>query len=319
MIVRTALQEDISRIVDLLTAVFPRHPRSEASWRWSNLEQPGISVVAEEDGRIIGHYSFRFQQFTRRGESIMGAFGQQAAIHPQCRDLRTVVEIVTEAERLAAERCTFAFAFPNEHMAPIKERLLEWNRVRAIPNWELNAAEYRLSIEQRLRDAPAQIHAIRRMATFPKIDSGLFTAARPDTLSQATSPDWLEWRYSRNPLHHYAAFGAFDDRECVGVVVLKTHHDDAAHLGHILSLNARAEDDSTKLRLLAASVDYFDFMGAERIVIWNERAENRDIFAELGFASSISGANLYAKPLTESARDLVECDWSFDMGISDVF
>lgn len=303
MNIRPAEENDIPEIIDLLNAAFPAHPRNRKHWEWSHANGRGLAVVAADDGRIVGHYSLGLQRFRLRGREIIAGFGQQAAVHPAHRNLRTIVKLVAEAERIAADTCGFVFAFPNETMAPIKERVLGWKRLMVFPAWTISLGELRANLGGRRRAEAARLHDPE---TLP-------TTRDPQCLSPWRDSDWYRWRYWRNPLSHYAVYGDADR----GFTVLKTHHDGARTLGHIIELHALSEDASVKLGLVSAAVEHFEFADVAEVVIWNEYAPNREFFEGLGFAPAGFRTSLLAKSLDDSAP--IHGEWSFDMGISDVF
>lgn len=299
MNIRPAEEGDVPGIVDLLNAVFPRHHRSRAHWDWSHRDARGISVVAEHDGDIVGHYSFGLRRLAFGGREVLAGFGQQAAVHPRHRDMRTIVELIRSAESLAAESCGFVFAFPNEHMALIKERVLGWRRLLVFPTW--SASLDALKSELRPTGDCARLTCM----------DGLSADCDSRFLSQVRDADWYRWRYRDNPMSHYAVYSAGTD----GFAVLKTHHDGASMLGHVIELYAPTDD--ARRTLLSAAVRHFEFADVEKVAIWNQCPANRPLFQDLGFEPGGPWTGLYARRLDDSIAE--DAEWDFDMGTSDVF
>ena len=301
MITRIAETGDIPQIVDLLVTVFPHHARSSRHWEWSHLGGRGLAVVAEDDGRIVGHYSFGYQPFEWRGRTYVGGFGQQAAVHPAHRDLQTIVELIGFAEKAA--KCDFVFAFPNENMAPIKERVLGWSQVLSF---------HTLTMPLEAFNPKADHSSVHRLTTFSGLD--IPTCRDPEMLTPIIDAEWLEWRYIMHPLNHYACFASADGK---AVMVLKAYFGAEDRRGHILELHGST--DESKINLLSAAADYFQFMGASSIHVWGQCKPNQALYEDLGFQPSSATSTLYAKALTEGSQDVISADWSFDMGVSDVF
>ncbi|MDO8586161.1 MAG: GNAT family N-acetyltransferase [Armatimonadota bacterium] len=318
MITRVAQEKDVPEIVDLLVSVFPRHARSRLHWDWSHSDNRGVAVVAEHENRIIGHYSFGYYPFRWRGRAYTAGYGQQAAVHPEHRDLRTIVELIKFAQQSASAKCDFVFAFPNGNMAPLKERLLGWKKVMTFPTLSLPLSDFGRRVRERAKKASDR-GSVRRLTTFSGVDCpDRGTEDDGDVLTPVKNAKWFEWRYIAHPLNHYACFGAIVDDRCEGVMALKTYSGDEERLGHVLELRSRG-GLQPKLRLLSAAADFFEFMGVDRVAIWSQYKPNQRLYESLGFEASKSSSTLYAKALTENLPDLAAADWSFDMGVSDVF
>lgn len=300
MIVRIAETKDVPEIVDLLAAAFPQHPRSRRHWEWSHSDGRGLAAVAEKDGRIVGHYSLGRRPFEWHGRTYTAGFGRQAAVHSAHRDLGTIVELIKFAE--ASSGCDFVFAFPNGNMAPIKGRLLDWNKVLTFRTWTLPLADF-----------ARRVHgdAAKRLTTFSGLDYCWETDR--DTLTPVMDADWLEWRYIMHPLNHYACFASADGK---AIMALKAYFGEGKR-GHILELHGPT--DESKINLLSAAADYFQFMGVNELFVWGRYKPNQALYEDLGFQPSSLASTLYAKALTEGSNDMLAADWSFDMGVSDVF
>lgn len=312
MITRLANPADVPGIIDLLTVSFPRHMRSGEHWHWSHSDGRGLAVVVEDEDRIIGHYSFGLYKFRRNGRDCVGGFGRQAAVHPERRDLKTAVEMLKFAEQAASERCDFIFAFPNGNMAPIKERLLGWKKVKTFPWMFLSLDEFAGRVG---RNAGTGC-SVRRLTSFASLDLSL--TPESNLLTPVRDAAWFDWRYMTHPLNHYACFGAFTNGKCEGVMALKAYFGDEERLGHIVELHSMNGRDA-RPSLLSVASDFFKEMKIDRVAVWNEFKPNQSLYRDLGFEPSSATSTLCAKSLSHEFSNVTDAGWSFDMGVSDVF
>jgi hypothetical protein len=317
--VRLATAEDAAQTTDLLMCVFPQCPKSVRHWHWRHEEDRGFSVVAESQGRIVGHYAVVKQPFRAGNLRLWGGHGQQAVMHPRCRDLKTITAILREVERLAAAQCDFLLAFPNFRMAPLMERLLSWRHVREFPAWELPLATYREAVAARQAAFPAPRCDVRRIETFRDIDGLPGEAPADGELMEAADAEEWQWRYCRHPSQHYPIFAAMADGQCRGAAVLKTYFNGKEVVGHVVRLTSAPDREDVKLALLAKAGEHFALAEVARIVVWNEFRPHRALYAGLGFQPIGFVTNLYAKPLSARMPSVEPAAWSFDMGASDNF
>lgn len=318
MNIRIAEEKDIPEIVDLLTTAFPRFNRSRKHWEWSHFNGHGLPVVALHDGHIVGHYSFGYRVFELDERVFTAGFGQQAAVHPAHRDLQTIVDLIRFAEQAASANCDFVYAFPNGNMAPIKDRVLGWTKVLTFPTWTLPIADFNRKVREMADKTSADRFSVRRLATFSGLDLTGCTLTDFESIAPVKNVQWFEWRYIMHPQSHYACFGAFSAGQCEGVMVLKTYSGDEGRLGHIIELHSR-DGIEPESRLLSVAADYFDYMGVDCLSVWNEYKPDRALYKRLDFTASNVTSSLYAKALKEDAKSAIAADWSFDMGVTDVF
>ena len=313
MTFRMATDEDIPQITELLVSAFPRQARTDRFWLWANRAYPSVAVVAQVGGRIVGHYSFRSEEFVLGSKTLHGAYGQQAAVHEDYRDLKTAVALIREAQNMAAQICDFAYAFPNRSMAPVKERLLEWTNAGVITAWGLDLSDYLNALAKHESQAGLEVRRLRAPSTVAYRQAGFAPA---HTMVVAKDANWLRWRYLEHPVNHYAVFGAYEGEGLVGHIVAKVYLDGELLLGHILELSS---GEPAVWPLLRAAGEFFQFMKARQVVVWNEDFACRDLFARMGFEPTDRVTTLHVKPLRDTCPDLETVSWSFDMGCSDVF
>lgn len=128
--VRTASVSDSAGIRELFGKVFPR-AMSEEEWRWKYPSNPDgwISVVAERDGKIVGHYGGWLMGAWIGGRPTTIVSLGDVATDPAARHLggrRNVFRSIAQAmfEVLESRGVPFGFGFPSPRAYEIGRRLL---------------------------------------------------------------------------------------------------------------------------------------------------------------------------------------------------
>ena len=168
--IRLAKKEDADLITDLFIASSPRHLRTRDFWLWSNFDNPSgksLSVVMEVEGKIVAHYAILPLRFNVGSDQILLGFGQQAVVHPNFRDLRTIINLTEFLWEKAGSMFELVYAFPNDHFWKVKKLLMGWQVVS-----EFKAYEASINALEKFERGPNV--EIKRIHSFPKeIDSWL--------------------------------------------------------------------------------------------------------------------------------------------------
>ena len=118
MIIREYKSGDEISITELFLIASPRHLRTPIYWKWSNLRNPygkSLSLVVEEDDKIIAHYSVMPLKMSVDNVVVVGGFGQQAVVHPNFRNLKIIMDLTDKVWKKAAGRFEFIYGFPNDN------------------------------------------------------------------------------------------------------------------------------------------------------------------------------------------------------------
>ncbi|MGH9442643.1 MAG: GNAT family N-acetyltransferase [Thermoanaerobaculia bacterium] len=144
--VRAAIPGDSGGIRELFGTVFPR-VLSEAEWRWKYPENPDgwLSVVAERNGKIVGHYGGCLMAARIGGsERTIVSLGD-VATDPSVRHLggrRSVFRCMAELmfDLLRERGIPFGFGFPSARAFEVGRRLLGYRSHFPIRETRLDCA-----------------------------------------------------------------------------------------------------------------------------------------------------------------------------------
>lgn len=249
--IRFATQDDIADITALFYVADGRHQRSLAYYKYSNFSPFGESIrsVAEKEGRIIGHYAVAPLKMKFLGEITNVGFAQQAVIHPDHRNLRTIKELHDMVIKESSKRFKFVIAFSNDNFAEVKKSLFNWRQLDRFPADVLHLTNLQ-------RAAKYQLREIRR-----------FEEDFVEENSLLRTKQYLNHRFFAHPINFYKCFGAYVKDRCMGYISIKFYMKNGELIGHFIDYVAK---DVTALKsLVGAACDYFKFYGVKKIVFWN--------------------------------------------------
>lgn len=115
---RQATANDRDEILALRSVVFPTEDpekRDPAFWDWEFLDSPAGQAslyVADDGGRIVGHYAIIPQRFVLGGEAHLGSIVVDVMTHPDYRFQGMFKKIGLFALTSAADRISFATGYP---------------------------------------------------------------------------------------------------------------------------------------------------------------------------------------------------------------
>jgi len=132
MIIRGYKLGDEIPITELFLIASPHHMRTPKYWKWSNLESPygkSLSLIIEEEGRIIAHYSVMPWKIKVGSSVVKAGFAQQAVVHPNYRNLKIIMDLTEKVWAEATNRFDFIFGFPNDNFWKVNQMLMGWEKV----------------------------------------------------------------------------------------------------------------------------------------------------------------------------------------------
>jgi GNAT superfamily N-acetyltransferase len=113
---------DISEIIELQNLVFKyHHTLSEEWWRWKYQKNPagfwgeqGDIWVAEDKGKIVGHYALIPIKVKMGIETILAGQSVDIAVHPEYRRMGILSTLARKVYADVRDRYSFLFAYPSE-------------------------------------------------------------------------------------------------------------------------------------------------------------------------------------------------------------
>lgn len=212
MEIRKATNEDLSEIIKVLKASLGENelPLSEQIWNYKHHENPfgeSIVLLAEENNNIAGVRAFMRWEWRVREKTYATFRAVDTATHPDYQGKgifkNLTLSAVNEAEKAGDH---FIFNTPNDQSRPgyIK---MGWNEVSEVNvgllpslrfwNWS-KKGKYQISISSSMAEREQLCHNWNEKL------------AREDKLFTPKSPQFLHWRYEKNPLQRYEVIGTED-------------------------------------------------------------------------------------------------------------
>ncbi len=323
MIIREYKSGDEISITELFIISSPRHLRIPAYWEWSNLRNPyrkSLSLVTEEDNKIIAHYSVIPLRMSVDKLIVVGGFGQQAVVHPSFRNLKIIMDLTNKVWIKASERFEFIFGFPNDNFWKINQMLMGWKKVDEFFADIINIP----TVVEILKHNPFQRFIVKRINKFPLEINKWLNNNRKSRIYPLKSAELLNWRFSDHPLHYYFIFGVYDDRAMVGYMVLKIYWDGKQVIGHFIDFDVKNNKKEYLISLIEQVSLFLMRCRISSIIFWNYQSEYFDVFNQLnvkkgGFKTNFGIKFLNNKIQKENKILLDISQWNFTMAFSDAF
>lgn len=270
--VRPATPSDRADQARVFNTCFGKHKSADTFvWKYDkNPHGPAVSRVAcDEQGKIVGGYSYMPRRFLRDGEPVVLMQASDAMTMPEWRGQG----IFTGLDDIVCAACAemgipLAWAYSGRLSlkgflgngwrlighAPIwrilfrsRRALLRLGRVGPLVASTAPLLDVFLGWRNRRRfPLPGAAAELRRIERFDASVDALFAARAPRTgLVGERSAEWLNWRYVDNPSQRQESFGLFADGELLGYVVAEFHD------GHAFLVDHLARDERVRQVLLS--------------------------------------------------------------------
>lgn len=213
MLIRKAKGTDIPEIVEVLRASLGEGdlPRSTEIWKYKHVENPfgeSLVLLAFEEEKIIGVRAFMRWQWQRKGHQFQSFRAVDTATHPEHQGKGVFKKLTLKAIEIAEEEGNrFIFNTPNEKSRPGYLKMgwkpagkLEVGLLPAYNSFWKRGSGVPYSVTKEVAREELESLCLRWNSR-QKAESGIFT---PKT------PDFLDWRYEKNPLQQYEIVAASD-------------------------------------------------------------------------------------------------------------
>jgi len=323
MIIRGYKPGDEIPITELFLIASPRHLRTLKYWKWSNLESPygkSLSLVVEEEGRIIAHYSVMPWEI-KVGDSVVKAgFAQQAVVYPNYRNLKIIMDLTEKVWAEATNRFDFIFGFPNNNFWKVNQMLMGWEKVDEF----LADVLYSDNISNTLEQDICKKFIVKRVYQFNNSIDSWVNKNKKNELYPLKNAKLLNWRFFWHPLNYYFVFGIYYNNSLVGYMANKIYYRNNETIGHFIDYEVKDNNKDFLLTLIKASILFFKESRINKIIFWNRQVEYMDVFKNLGVERIGFKTNMGVKFLnstTENAKEIILdiSNWNLNMFLSDVF
>lgn len=298
---------DEAKITELFLIAETRHIKTIDYWLWSNNLKDGLSMVVEDNNKIIGHYSIIPKKIKIAGEILKGGFAQQAVIHPRYRNLKILIDLTEKVWEKSKDRYDFIFGFPNDNIWKICQIFMDWQKIDKFYADILNVN----NTINYFKQSQSKENSVKRVYSFPHgMDSWLPINKIRD----------LNWRFISHPLNYYFIFIAFDNNYPVGYMVVKLYHNGKKSIGHFIDYDIKDNRSNYMFALIKEATLFLDNCYINEIVFWNKKNESKEIFELFGIQKGAFKTNLGVKFLNKPDSKLLDkSNWSYTMALSDAF
>jgi predicted N-acetyltransferase YhbS len=206
MQIRESTESDIPGILEVLKASLGEtsSKKTEEVWRYKHIDNPfgeSLVLVALEQDRIIGVRAFMRWQWQKENQIYSAFRAVDTATHPEHQGKGIFKKLTLRAWEIAKEQGDhFVFNTPNEQSKPGYLKM-GWEEVDKLeiqlaPSnplyWKFKAKAPNYKIHR--NSNKENLKALLISAHNRKMGGGMFT---PKT------PEYLSWRFERNPLQQY--------------------------------------------------------------------------------------------------------------------
>ncbi len=348
MPVRLFQDEDETELLGLLQECFGASYVPEL-WRWKYRAAPGgflPPALAEEGGRILGHFGLVLLPVDVQGESLLGALPADVAVAPRAREHSldqggALREMRALAYEQAAGTVDFAFAIPIPRFYAVARRLFREQPLRAVPELCGTLTLLPALLQRRVPAArlcawlgrPLRWHRYRpprprgEVSSLSEQDLGeefdLFwrRCAGGRAVSLRKDSAWLRWRYLQHPLHENRVLVCRQQGELAGFLAFCLHRDGAIRHADILDFECCPETSGAAAALFRAFLRAARHGGADAVRTWcDEQHPLRPFLDGLGLRPEGTIRTLYSPLPRGRAHDETLSrgeNWLFAMGDSD--
>lgn len=206
--------------------------KDPAFWQWEfveNSDGPARLFVAEDQGRIVGHYGIIPQRFSFAGQHVKGSIVVDVMTHPDYRFQGMFKKIGRFSLGHVSDEIGFAIGYPIRKEVMPGHLSIGWNVRLRIPvlvrplDWGAVATRFGLSpMGRTLRAVVARWRRISRWR-WPRPSSGeqirrigpedlaavheLFESSLSSMVYRIRTEEYLRWRYFSNPAWNYDLVG----------------------------------------------------------------------------------------------------------------
>jgi hypothetical protein len=312
---------DAALVSELFTRNTP-YLRDAAFWLWIHRVWPtenSISVVAEDNGNIVGHYAILPMPLSLGSIPVRAGLGVHAFVAPEYRGKVPIFQITKKCYGLAKDAgIQMLWGFPNANYRLIQEKVEGWRCVELFNAYEK---------KPRTNTSPLELVPINpdnasdwlRLSDY--LDRFQHSGKSEACESVPTLKGWYN-RYVRHPQNDYGFHLAMQGGNEVAALVTKVYEnrDTGEKVGHLVDLASAPPHDVA----LIATLEAWFSTRVDQLCFWPLRESFRKAlesadFQATGF-STFFGIKLLDPDLEPHMSTILDTNsWELNMGMSDVF
>ena len=311
---------DEEGIIDLFNEIYTI-TRDNDYWTWLYRKNPfgePIIVVAEEEGKIIGHYAMIRTIINVNGEEILSGQAIDAMISKPYRGKGIFEEMVKKVHSIAITKgINLRVGFPTN--SAMKTLTNENILAREVTNVPLFIRQYKLDsffiaflkikslarivalpaniivklLYREKKIKPKENYEIKEIKSFDEGFDQFWNKIKGDIATTTKrSSDFLNWRLQDHPKHNYVTFASYLNNEVMGYITIKIEErplkgSTMVKLGTIIDMMAL--EDTALAGLYYKLKEYLKQNKTDFIVSWAEESmKYRQLLIDLGFFKSRS-------------------------------
>jgi hypothetical protein len=253
---------------------------------------------------------------------IKAGFGAQLVIHPLFRNFKFMWQLLQAAwSKSQEEGLDFIYAFPNNNIWPIKNKLMGWKLVNVFSAHELDLKQTNI-IDSEVSEVEFQ--RIYNSSPYRDLINNIFKKSKNrfnNLIHIERNYDFVHWRFFQHPIEHYQFFLIkCKDKEIIGWTALKFYKKNDILYGHIVDLITYNEE--MDIDLVKQVVKHFVSCGVDIVLLWGNKT-TRDIYNEIGFVEKGFATNfgiiLFENSILEQVDLYNYNSWDLAMSYSDAF
>ncbi|MGZ5190016.1 MAG: GNAT family N-acetyltransferase [Flavisolibacter sp.] len=281
MQLRSATPEDRPAIVELLRKSLGESsiPKSELLWQWKHEKNPfGPShiLLAEEKNTLLGLRAFLQWEWSWKGKIYKSIRAVDTATHPDHQGKGIFKKLTLQQIELSKQRgVSFVFNTPNDQSKPGYLKM-GWIELGKLPLKlkllrPLSLAYSRIFKEKSSKVENQQPSHDNWAPAILNLVNDL--SGKSDQLSTRLSPEYISWRYEKNPLFNYNYFT--DSKTFLIISRIKSHSfAQELRIVEIILLNSLADHKKTNAEIRkqvlqfckSNTIDFISISGLEYLL-----------------------------------------------------
>ena len=315
-IIRPNREGDEERLVDLWKQVFKKD-RSVEYWQWrfnACAFGKGVVMLGLDGENIVSAYSTNRMMLKLGDEIVPAVHGFDGYTHIDYRKHGIFTKLLGKLmEEYAVEGVKFMYGYPNTNSYPIHIKM-DWKGHGLIDTWEKD-------LELTNWTPSPDFETIEIFDE--RVDKLWKDAKSTIKIGIVRNKDYLNWRYIDNPSAKYHKTILTKNGKIVGMLVLKTYHEENEITGHII--DALAINNEIFQQLVDYAIGYFSSRKVKKISCWfNEKHPFIETITNRDFKINQMARTCFAIKAINNIEGISEFvenkdNWYMMMGDCDIF
>lgn len=317
MEIRDYVAGDESSILQLFHASFGK-PLSGVFWKWRFLENPVnkamIKLMWDKD-KLVGHYAVSPLKMAIGNEVLLSSLSMTTMTHPEYAGRGIFSDLANalyqDESNKSNLKAVFGFPNNNSHYGFIKN--LKWKDLTQVPVFSISVSALKKTDCQNIEhiNGFSQEH----------VNTGQKLTA-PFLVHTQRSLNYLNWRYTDNPVNTYDIFQFRQSNDVYYAVVkvFSSFSQEGQFEVDILEF-AFPADGHLLLQLLNAIKEYYRSLALLKINVWLPLADEKHIQLEkIGFVNTLPVTYMGIRVFDHAYSELEDSrNWMYSMGDSDIY